>query len=408
MASNKDIKLEMEWENKAYSKGSYPVIVTDGLFNEKNEAFAELFKKISPSSESRVFLVADQNVVQQTPVLGTEIGRYMKAYGITLAGKAVVLSGGEKIKYDGRLSAMRVLSAALQCHLSVNDVMVILGGGTVLDVAGHVATMIRGGVRVIRIPTTPEAQLEAGFADNAALDEGVIKDGSRIMTQPAGALIDPIFAKTTLEAVWRGGLNEAVRFACVKDKDLFEFLEKNAKALHDRDQEVYRELIRKFVPVRVKEGPTTFALWSALRLQSMSNYRLPHGYALGIASRLDGGYAVAQGLISDEDWQRICAVYVALGGLDCFPNSRRILHQKANILSGLDAWKLSMGEETIDLPKGIGKSTSVKQPDRNVLVDVIEALEIEAESAAPYSDSHDRSYSGEAAMTQPREDESAF
>ncbi len=408
MASNKEIKLEMAWENKALSKGSYPVIVTDGLFNEKNEAFADLFKSVAPSSESRVFLVADQNVVQQTPVLGTEIGRYMKAHNITLAGKAVVLSGGEKIKYDGRLSATRVLSAALQCHLSVNDVMVILGGGTVLDVAGHVATMIRGGVRVIRIPTTPEAQLEAGFADNAALDEGVIKDGSRIMTQPVGVLIDPIFAKTTLEAVWRGGLNEAVRYACVKDKGLFEFLEENAQALHDRDQEMYRELVRRFVPVRVKEGPTTFALWSAMRMQSMSNYRLPHGYALGIASRLDGGYAVAQGLISEEDWQRVCDVYVALGGLDCFPNSRRIFHQKANVLAGLDAWKLSTGDEVIDLPKGIGKKTTVKQPDRNVLVEVISALEIEAENAAPYGDANDRSYQGEQSMSYHREDDSAF
>ena len=58
--------------------------------------------------------------------------------------------------------------------LGVNDVVIALGGGTVLDVAGYAAAQVRGGIKVLRMPTTVASMLDAAFAEYAAVRDTAI------------------------------------------------------------------------------------------------------------------------------------------------------------------------------------------------------------------------------------------
>ena len=40
------------------------------------------------------------------------------------------------------------------------------------------------------------------------------------------------------------------------------------------------EIVQLVWKTRAKMGGTSLALWAALRLESMSGYKLPHGYAV--------------------------------------------------------------------------------------------------------------------------------
>lgn len=359
---------------KKQSEFAYPVHVTEDLFAAENPVLAETLKELAGEGEIRVALVADANVVQRTEGLGSKIGRYFQEKGIRLMASPVVLAGGEKTKADRFQSVIKVANALLEAQIGVDDVVLAMGGGTVLDVAAYAAAQVRGGLRVLRIPTTLEAMFDAAFSEVAMINGDEIKDAFRIAARPAAVLIDPIFTKTVLDGVWRGGFAEAVRLAAVTDAPLMKRLTKRAAAIRNRDEAALRETIDDCLAVRAKKGGTSFALWGATRLESMSGFKIPHGYALAIAICLDCAYAVEKGLLKQADQELICQALVDCGALEGLVHSHHLLSQTESVLHGLDTLRLTTGSDGIVLPAALGKPTDPQKPDREAYAKVIKTF----------------------------------
>ena len=333
---------------------SYPVEFAEDAFGESS-VLADVLKKVTGSDEPKVLIVADMNVVQRTEGLGAKIGRYVQAHGIRLAGSPVVVSGGEKAKADNLQSALKVISAVLEAKLGRNDVVLALGGGSILDVAGYAAAQARGGVKVVRLPTTPASMMDAAFADYAAIDSTSVKDALRVPSVPAAVVIDVGFAKTVLDGVWRGGIGEAVRHAVAADATLLKKIVKLAPAYRNRDSAALSEIVEAVCASRQKKGPTSFGLWSAFRLQSLSGYKLPHGYAVAIGLCIDLGYSSEKGFLKDDVRAEIVRLLGDCGALDGLSHSSHLLGQADSLLLGLDAWRLSSADATVPVCRGIGK-----------------------------------------------------
>ncbi len=378
--SAQNAAMDVSWAEK----GSFKVEFVDGLFGETDDATARTLRAIAGGDSPRVILVADSNVVQRTEGLGTRIGRYIQANGIVLAAPPIVMSGGEKLKTDNMQSVQKIVSVALDAKVGKNDVMVALGGGSLLDVAGYAAAQVRGGMPLVRMPTTPAAMVDGAFADTAALNTPNIKDAVRVPCRPAAVLIDTSFSDTVLDGVWRAGSGEIIRQAAVRDSAFMKKLVKSAEALGKRDAAAMDEAIRAAVVSRVSRGSSDFALWSALRLEAMSGYKLPHGYAVAIGVCIDCAYAVERGLLKPDDQEAICRAIADAGALDGLGHSRHLLEQADSVLRGLDAWSLATGSETRTLCVGIGKAKPEPEPDRDayrkVLQEFIDASDVTVES----------------------------
>ena len=356
---------------------SYPVEFTEDAFGE-SDILAKTLRKVTGSDEPRVLIIADMSVVQRTEGLGSKIGRYVQEHKIRLAGSPVVIGGGEKIKADNLQSALKIVSEMLSAKIGRNDVVLAIGGGTILDVAGYAAAQVRGGVKLVRMPTTPAAMMDAAYAEYAAVDSATVKDALRVPSVPAAVVIDTGFAVSVLDGVWRGGIGEAVRLAVVSDAALLKKIEARAEAYRDRDVSALGEIVKAVHAVRAKKGGTPFAQWSAFRLESLSGYKLPHGYAVSIGMCIDLGYAVEKGLLKPADRDRVLSLLGSCGALDGLAHSGHILNQPENLLCGLDAWVLSSGGPEIAIPRGIGKAGEEAAPDRGVYGVVLKNL-----SAAP-------------------------
>jgi len=335
---------------------SYPVEFVEDVFGD-SPVLAETLKKASGSDEPKVLIVADANVVQRTEGLGTKIGRYVQAHGIRLSGSPVVLSGGEKVKSDSLQSAMKVFAAILSGRLGRNDIVLALGGGTILDVAGYAAAQVRGGVKLVRLPTTPAAMLDAAYADYAAADSASVKDALRVPSIPAAVVTDTRFAASVLDGVWRGGLGEAVRLAVAGDAALMKTIVKLLPAYCERDMKALSEMVAAVYASRKKHAATSFGLWSAFRLEAMSGYKLPHGYAVSIGLCVELCCAVEQGVMKAADRDGVIALMRSSGALDGLAHSVHLLQQGDDLLQGLDDWSLSIGRPEVVLPKGVGKPT---------------------------------------------------
>lgn len=352
---------------------SYPVETVDGAFGE-SEVLAETIRKAAGSDAPRVLIVADMNVVQRSEGLGSRIGSYVKRHGIQLAGSPVVVAGGEKIKADSLKSAVGMASAILDARLGKGDLVLALGGGTLLDVAGYAAAQARGGVKVVRVPTTPAAMLDAAFADYAAVDSPTVKDALRVPSVPAAVVIDPTFAASVLDGVWRAGIGEAVRYALALDHAMMKKVLSLGADYSARSVDALREIASAACAVRAKKGLTDFAEWAAFRLEAMSGWKLPHGYAVGIGICIDVGYAVERGLMKAEDRDAVVSFLASCRALDGMEHSRHLLGKTDELLCGLDAWALAAGTGSITVPAGMGMTAEEKSPDRDVYRKVLASL----------------------------------
>lgn len=373
-------QMEISWS----CKGSCKVSFVEGIFGEGDTQTIATLREVTGKENPRILLVADANVVQRTEGLGSRIGRYIQANGITLSSPPIVLTGGEKLKTDRMQSVLKIVSAALDARVGSGDVIIALGGGSLLDVANYAAVQVRGGIPVVRIPTTPAAMVDGAFSFTAALNSPNIKDALRVPSYPAAVLIDVAFATTVLDGVWRGGASEMIRQAAVRDSTLMKRLAKEAETLGKRDVPAMSAAIRDTVISRVSRGSSDFALWSALRLEAMSGYRLPHGYAVAIGICIDCAYAVERGMLKPDDQELICRAVADAGALDGLAHSRHLLTQADSVLRGIDAWNLATGSEARTLCVGIGKAKSEDAPDREiykkVLQEFIDASDETAES----------------------------
>ena len=352
---------------------SYPVEFVEDAFGA-SDVLADTLRKITGSDEPRVLIVADMNVVQRIEGLGSKIGRYVQEHGIRIAGSPVVLAGGEKVKADNLQSALKIVSEMLQAKVGCGDVVLAIGGGTLLDVAGYAAAQVRGGVKIVRMPTTPAAMMGAAYADYAAVDSATVKDALRVPSVPAAVVIDTSFAGTVLDGVWRGGIGEAVRLAVAKDASLLKKVEAATEDYRGKDMSALATIVRAVHAVRAKKGGTQLGQWAALRLESMSGYKLPHGYSVPIGLCIDLGYAVRKGLLKPADRDRAVGVLRLCGALDGLNHSSHLVGQTDNLLCGIDAWMLTFGGEAFPVCGGIGKSGTESGPDREIYRKVLKEL----------------------------------
>ena len=353
---------------------TYPVEFAEDAFGEDKPLLADTIRRATGSETPRLLVVADGNVVQRSENLGRRIGRYLSAHNLAMAGTAVVISGGEKVKADSLQSVMGVARAAMEAHLASGDALLALGGGTILDVAGYAAAQVRGGVKLLRMPTTPAAMFDASLATYAAVDAFGIKDALRVKSEPVAVVIDPAFAKTVLDGVWRGGFSEAVRLALVRDAALMRKLVAAAAAFRERDFGVFAELVRDTVESRRRHGATALGEWSALRLEAMSGYKLPHGYAMAIGVLIDAAYAQLKGRFAESDRELVTKALTDCGAMDGAAHSKHLLSQSDAILAGLDAWRLANGSAAIECPVKIGKGEIDENPDRETMKNALDLI----------------------------------
>lgn len=305
----------------------YRAEVVNGVFGE-SDALAETLAE-TLGEGGRVLLAADTNVVSHSSGLGAKIGRYVTAHGIMLTGRPVVVQGGEKAKHEDLANVFSIVDAGVRARLGAGDCILALGGGTTFDLAGWAAAQL-GGVRVVRIPTTPAAMTGAAFAENAAIDRCGRKDAVKFESMPAAVLVDVGFLGTVMEGVWRAGAGEIACLAAQDDRLRAEFVD-FAPRYARRDYEAFAGMVARVIEVRRSRPDDRIAEPIAARLEEMSSFRLPHGYAIPLALLIEMGARTIRGEMSAEAAKEIRAALETCGSLEGLYHSHHLLLRREEI-----------------------------------------------------------------------------
>ena len=363
------------------------VFFTENVFASENVTLRDALADGEPR---KVLVVIEDSLGQAQPAIEKEIERYFSAHAgqLQLVRPPLPVVGGERSKNSIPL-VTDILSHIERHHIDRHSYLIAVGGGALLDVAGFAAAIAHRGVRHVRIPTTTLAQADSGVGVKNAINGFSKKNFIGTFAPPHAVINDFNLLATLPTREKRAGYVEAVKVACIRDKDFFDEIRRAADKLAAFEPAAMKRLIFRCAELHVNHiatggdpfetgsaRPLDFGHWAAHKLEQVSNFGISHGEAVAIGIAVDVIYSRLAGLLDEKSCERILTLFEKLGFklyadelLDADP------HGELRILAGLEEFREHLGGRlTITLLKEIGQSVEVHKMDVKKVAEAVHKL----------------------------------
>ena len=217
-----------------------------------------------------------------------------------------------------------------QIGLGRGDVVVSLGGGAATDLAGFVAATWMRGVRVVHVPTTLLAMVDAAVGGKTGINTGAGKNLVGAFHEPSAVLVDLALLDTLPAAEITAGSAEIVKTGFIADPTILELIETDPAAALDPAGPVLAELVRRSIAVKARVVAADLRE-SHLReilnyghtmghaIERREHYRWRHGSAVSVGLVYAAELARLAGRLDDATADRHRAVLDSLGLPTSYP-----------------------------------------------------------------------------------------
>jgi 3-dehydroquinate synthase len=217
-----------------------------------------------------------------------------------------------------------------RAELTRSDVVVTVGGGATTDLGGFVAATWLRGVRVVHVPTSLLAMVDAAVGGKTGIDTGAGKNLVGAFHEPAGVLCDLALLDSLPGAELTAGLGEVVKCGFIADPVILDLVEGTDPADLTPGSPVLRELVERAIAVKVdvvvadlKETGgvgghpgrevLNYGHTMAHAIERASDYAVRHGDAVAIGSVYVAELARLAGLLDDATAARHRAAFGRVG-----------------------------------------------------------------------------------------------
>jgi len=375
------VRTDTVWHQQQFSVGfEYPVVFTSGLFAPENPVLVDVLCRLEKTRQHRCIVFVDEGVLAARPTLPAEIDAYARHHSerIALVVEPVAVPGGEKIKIE--LHFVEAMQRKLFDHrIDRHSYVIAIGGGAMLDAVGLVAATTHRGIRHIRIPTTVLSQNDSGVGVKNGVNLYEQKNFVGTFAPPFAVLNDLDFIEALSPRDKISGMAEAVKVALIRDREFFEWLERNADDLVTFKRPAMATMIRRCAELHMRQiakggdpfetgsaRPLDFGHWAAHRLETLTKYHLRHGEAVAIGIALDTRYSVLAGLLDAKAEERVRFLLDHLGfRLWHAALEKQMPNGRHAVLEGLREFREHLGGElTITLLSDIGVGVEVHEMDK--------------------------------------------
>ncbi|MBE2246683.1 MAG: 3-dehydroquinate synthase [Candidatus Competibacteraceae bacterium] len=189
---------------------------------------------------TRLFVLVDDNTFKYCyPLLLSQIPHHIQPI-------VIVVPPGEQEKTIE--SAQQVWVELANNQANRNDYLLALGGGTITDLGGMVASLYKRGMPFVFVPTTLLAQTDASLGGKTGVDFSGYKNMIGTFALPQSVFICPEFLTTLDEQQWISGYAEMLKHGLIADYDYWQILKKseirNLDSLISRSVEIKLEIVQ--------------------------------------------------------------------------------------------------------------------------------------------------------------------
>lgn len=193
---------------------SYDIEIEKGLLYHVGSKVRRLLPKVE-----KIAVITDSNV---GPLYASILRDALAKEGFTVT--VLTFKAGEERKNLKTLG--NLYDGLAEAGLTRSDAVIALGGGVTGDMGGLAAATFLRGVAFIQIPTSLLATVDSSVGGKVAIDLPSGKNLVGAFYQPRAVYIDPDLLQTLPVRYLHDGLAEVVKYGCIRDKELFQMLEK--------------------------------------------------------------------------------------------------------------------------------------------------------------------------------------
>jgi 3-dehydroquinate synthase len=228
--------------------------------------------------------------------------------------------------------------------------VIALGGGVIGDLAGFVASTYLRGLPLIQIPTTLLAQVDSSIGGKVAVNYERIKNKIGAFYQPEFVLADIRTLRSLPVDQLNNGLAEIIKYAAIKDKAFFSYIEANMDNIKSPQDKVIEKTVSTSAAIKAEvvgrdEKDTdlrnilNFGHTVGHAIESTANFKIGHGKAISIGMVIAGRLSHNLGLLNRDELNKLINI-IKKAGLPTElsnPDIKRIMEavkQDKKIISG--------------------------------------------------------------------------
>lgn len=202
--SNIDLRISLEQQ--------YQIIIGEHLKNSFRSFCSNHY------SPAKIFVLIDENVNR----LHRE--RVEEMLGYFSATHFIVVPEGESSKSVSQWRS--IVDEILTVGAERNTPLLAIGGGVTGDLGGFVASTVLRGIPLIHMPTTLLAMVDSSIGGKTGVNHNTGKNLIGAFYQPDAVFSDISFLGTLEQKEWITGLAEILKYAAIRDPEMFDELEK--------------------------------------------------------------------------------------------------------------------------------------------------------------------------------------
>lgn len=283
--------------------GGYTVCIGEGILEGP-----KLHDICRPLGRSAVILTDDT----VGPLYGEAIARNLSDQGL----EAPVISMGQGEAAKSRKTKSIIEDQLIERGFGRELVIIAVGGGVVLDLAGFIAATFMRGVPVVYVPTTLLAMVDACIGGKTGVNTRLGKNLIGAISHPKAVVADVATLKTLPREELLGGMVEAVKHALLRSAEYFGMLVNIDLGSLAETPSTIIDLVDQSCRIKraiVEADEMESGLRELLNLghtvghaiERESNYQIAHGPAVALGIIAECRISVALGLLPAEDFERI-------------------------------------------------------------------------------------------------------
>ncbi|HIH2762138.1 MAG TPA: dehydroquinate synthase/iron-containing alcohol dehydrogenase family protein [Candidatus Azoamicus sp.] len=160
-----------------------------------------------------------KNIIKYNKNIIIDINNYFDFYNSTikLVCKPISFTGGERIK--NHYSLVKYFYKLIEKYkICRQSYLIAIGGGTIQDLTGYIASTAHRGIKLIRIPTTVLSQDDSGIGVKNGINFINKKNFIGCFSTPFSVINDYSLLKSLNFKQTMEGISEAIKVALIKDE----------------------------------------------------------------------------------------------------------------------------------------------------------------------------------------------
>lgn len=284
------------------------IFIEKGILNT-----LEYYVKVNFKQNLKLVIVTDNNVNKFYKELINNLEKFKNLEFV----KTISIPHGEGSK--SRKMKSHVEDEMFESNCTRDTLIIAIGGGVVLDLAGFVAATFCRGIPIIYIPTSFLAQIDASIGGKTGINTKFGKNLIGAFKQPEAVFISQKFLDTLPDVEYICAFAEVIKHALIADKNYFNYLIDNIDKAKSKDSEFLAKVIKRSIEIKldiVKKDEKENNIRAILNfghtighaIEKACNYNINHGQAVAYGILVESYISYNLKFLAKSSYQQIIKI----------------------------------------------------------------------------------------------------